>query len=404
VSGPAWAAEAEAETSDPLVTIKQPTSYVAKKFYLFPLELPAYILKLATFPLVGTARYMERKGLFELTPRDWMLLPLIQVGGSWGFGGGFFFQYANIANSGYLLQADFLIFTDLDFKGGLQLRSPPVVYVKDRPVAYRFRTRVRNRSDARFFGSGANSQESNRSFFTYDKFYGGVDWEILVFPSLGFTVPLEILTVSTGPSRDSISPSSQTIFPASELVGFNQRLTYLVFGLDVEYDTRNAKYTPNRGGYRAFRYARFQGLNTSDFNFNQFEIDIRQFFKLWSPHHVLALRNGWQFQQGNTPFYLLSLLDWNTLLRGFARGRFRDEAYVVFNFEYRFPIWDVLQGTLFVDTGKVFDGINNFNFDDWRYSVGGGISFFWRDLILMSFQAGYGGEGAQLIFRLGPAI
>ena len=199
-------------------------------------------------------------------------------------------------------------------------------------------------------------------------------------------------------------PSSQTVFPSSELPGFGQRLTYLVFGLDVEYDTRNAKLSPNRGGYRAFRYSRFQGLNTSQFNFNQFELDIRQYFKLWSPRHVLAVRNAWEFQQGSVPFYLLSTLDWKNQLRGFERGRFRDKAYVIFNFEYRFPIWDVIEGTMFVDTGKVFNGIDNFNVDDWRYSVGGGINFFFRDFILMSLQAGHGGEGTQVIFRFGPAI
>jgi outer membrane protein assembly factor BamA len=393
-----------AGTSDPEVLILQPTPYVAKKFYLFPLELPAYILKAATFPLISLSKFLEREGLIQFTPRDWILLPLIQAGGSWGFGGGLFFQYANIADTGYLLQADFKIFTDLDLKGGFQLRSPPVIYFKDRPVAYRVRARVRNRNDARFFGIGPGTPQSAESFYTYDQTWGGFDWEILATPALGFTVPVEFLTARTGPSRSSVQPSAQTVFPETELAGFDRRLNYFVFGLNLEYDTRSSQLTPNRGGYRAFRYSRFQGLNTTEFDFNQFEVDIRQFFELWSPRHVLAARTAWQFQQGDVPFYLLSILDWKNMLRGFTRGRFRDKAYALFNFEYRFPIWDVMDGNIFVDTGKVFNNPDNFNFNDWRYSVGGGISFFFRDIVLIGFQAGYGGEGAQLLFNFGPAI
>lgn len=391
-------------TADPLVTTTVPSSFTGKKILLFPFEIPAYAIRAATFPLLSLSKYMERKGLFELTPRDWILLPLIQAGGGWGFGGGVFFQYTNIANSGYFLQAHYRIFTDADMKGALLLKSPPVLYLKDRPIAYRFKARLRDRNDDRFFGIGSGTPSSAKSFFTNTKIGAGLAGEILVLPSLGFTVPVDFLTANTSPSRSSISPSVQTVFPPDELTGFGQRLNYLVFGLDIEYDTRNAKFIPNRGAYYALKFSRFQGLNTTQFDFNQLMFDFRHYFPLWTPNHVLALRHASQFQTGNVPFYLLSLLDWHTFLRGFSQGRFRDKAYVLFNLEYRFPVWDFLQGNVFVDTGKVFNGIKNFNFDDWRYSVGGGLSLFFRDILIVHFQAGYGGEGAQLIFRMGPAI
>ena len=101
---------------------------------------------------------------------------------------------------------------------------------------------------------------------------------------------------------------------------------------------------------------------------------------------------------------LLTELDVNSPLRGFSTGRFRDTSSVLFNVEYRYPIWDNIDGTVFFDNGKVFNGIKDFSFSDWRYSVGGGIRFFYGDTVFMRLQAGYGGEGVVVIFRLGEVL
>ena len=86
-------------------------------------------------------------------------------------------------------------------------------------------------------------------------------------------------------------------------------------------------------------------------------------------------------------------------MRGFDWGRFRDNASVVFNVEYRYPVWDYIDGQLFFDTGRVFNGPEDFSFKNFKFSGGAGFSFRTKDYFLLRFQAAYGGEGLKILFK-----
>jgi len=399
-------------SSDPEVDIRAPSSYTAKKFFLFPLALPGYVMRGVTYPIHELARLMERKKVVEwtsayLTRKDWVIFPILQFGGGDGFGGGLAFRAKDMFGSGYNLTLDYTIFSDLDQRAGLRISSP-TYYLADRPFHYRFQARFRDKTDARFYGLGADSLEENRSEYAYDRVRAGLEFDYEPLPGLTISSPFQILTDRATPDEDLDHPSVEQTFPLNQLVALNERVTFAIFGLQVAHDTRDAEINATRGGYRMVRFLRFQGLDSGRFNFNEIELDVRHYFKLWTPEHILALRNNWVFQQatgaGGVPFNLRAELDVNSPLRGFPTGRFRDAASVLFNFEYRYPIWDHLQGTLFVDTGKVFNGIEGFNFNDWRYSVGGGLRIFFKDFFIFRAQVGYGGEGAVFVFKVGENL
>ncbi len=145
-----------------------------------------------------------------------------------------------------------------------------------------------------------------------------------------------------------------------------------------------------------------QGIGNGGFDYNEFQLEARQYFRLGKPRRVLGVR-GFIISQQETggsqiPFYRRSTLDSAAPLRSFSRGRFRDTGYFIFNAEYRYPVWDIIDAVGFFDVGRVFNNVENISFNNFKYSVGGGIRFVSRKLPLFSLMAGYGKEGTRIIF------
>lgn len=81
--------------ADPEVEIRVPRSHTVSKVLLFPLELPRYVIKYATYPLAATGRFIERKHVVERTidflsneERTLFVYPIIEIGAGSGIGGG----------------------------------------------------------------------------------------------------------------------------------------------------------------------------------------------------------------------------------------------------------------------------------------------------------------------------
>jgi len=85
-------------------------------------------------------------------------------------------------------------------------------------------------------------------------------------------------------------------------------------------------------------------------------------------------------------------------LRSYNRGRFRDNSYILFNAEYRYPIWDLIDVVAFVDVGRVFDDFSDLSFKAWKYSVGGGIRMLAGKFPVFSLMVGTGREGTKVVF------
>ncbi len=76
------------------------------------------------------------------------------------------------------------------------------------------------------------------------------------------------------------------------------------------------------------------------------------------------------------PFYRLAGLGGADNLRGYRPVRFRDEDLMLFSAEYRFEVntYAIVYG--FFEEGRVFNNIfDDFTFNDFKYSAGGGLRF-----------------------------
>jgi hypothetical protein len=104
------------------------------------------------------------------------------------------------------------------------------------------------------------------------------------------------------------------------------------------------------------------------------------------------------------PFYLLPQVGRGGTLRGYPSGRLRDRLMTVASLEYRWPLSAQGDAVLFVDAGRVFRDLEEFEFSDWKSSVGIGLRFNTRRGALLSLQLAFSSELTELLILTGDDL
>lgn len=157
-----------------------------------------------------------------------------------------------------------------------------------------------------------------------------------------------------------------------------------------------------------YRYG--QDLGDRDFAFHRAEAEVRHFvsvpFLPYDRRLAFRLRYEKTFPpQGDlVPFYEDATLGGTSTLRGYAPDRFRDEGYLLLNTEYRWPVWDILDGVVFVDTGQVFRRHNEIALDAFHANIGAGLRVYGRSGVAGRLEAAYSPEGLRLIAQVGTVF
>lgn len=417
---PLWAranAPTTATASDdtPVVTVTPPPAYRAKKIILFPLELPMYALRAVTWPLGATTDYLDKSGVmdkvldvFTNKERTFWYYPVIEGGAGTGFGGGPVVAHRDLFHKGYTLDATYRIHINLDQMASASFGQPRAFDLWGRPVSTSYYVRWMRLIDDDFYGVGDNSLESNHSVFSYNTTTLGGRLTHHLTPHISTGAELNYIIATTGPTTSGALPSVDTTFPPHTLTGFSEWLDYASLATFAAHDTRDNPYLAETGGIQTGRLSYFVNFHHGNHRFFQLDLDARHFFPLGPPRVVLALHAGatFQFTTGDNaiPFYRLATLDTMSPLRGFDRNRFMDRNLVVANAEYRFPIWQTMDGVFFFDTGRVFHSMQNFRLNAFKYSAGGGIRFRAFKFVLFRLDAAYGGEGVNMIFGVSRTL
>ncbi|MGB2696437.1 MAG: BamA/TamA family outer membrane protein [Candidatus Zixiibacteriota bacterium] len=166
----------------------------------------------------------------------------------------------------------------------------------------------------------------------------------------------------------------------------------------ASWDTRNNVYYPFSGCFHQFSASFFKSALGSDYDFNRYTLDLRQYFPFFSSH-VLALQGYLSSTTGDPPFQMLCLLGGQNMMRGYYQGRYRDKNIVVFQAEYRIPFWRRLGLAGFSGFGDVADRFSNFRLSDFKYSLGAGIRYTLsqQESINLRFDIGFG-EGSSGVY------
>ncbi len=396
--------------NEPEVEIKPSKNYYVRKFFLFPLELPSYAIKIATLPIGVLLKFAEDTGAVEktlnfLSSKDKTLwvYPIVEGGAGSGFGGGLGVRDTDLFHRGYLLGASYKIHIDMSQQAMISFGKPHAFELFGRPVSYSIGSKYQRGHEYNFYGIGNDSARSNQSLFGGNDINSGAAISIELLDNFSISPYFGVDAGNSRPKGGSSSlPSVQDTFLPAELNGFDKWVDYLDFGVRLAHDTRDSIEATEKGGLRDFTFMRFYGFNRSGYNYNHYQLEAKQYFRLFMPRQVLLLRANLVVNTptggGQIPFWRLATLDVNSPLRGFASGRFRDNDSLLFNVEYRYPVWHLMDGVLFYDTGRVFNKLSNISLDDIKYSVGGGLHFTIPNIAFFKFYMAYGGEGLNYIF------
>jgi hypothetical protein len=388
------------------VRVTPPGSFVLKKITTLPLEAPRFIFHAATYPIGKGLEYLEERKVVEkvgnaLSNKDksaWGY-PILGFGGGGGINIGAGYRHTNLFHRHYNLNVYYKLTLSFNQYAGFRLDAPVVMHIFDTPVEYRFESFFKRELNSDFYGMGNFSSRSNHSQYVNNDLSGNFVFQFNIFKTFDTNLAIGVDAADSRGDPNGDMPSVATTFTPDQIPGFDKWIPYFTAALAIKSDDRDNKNDPRTGGLRTLWLRRFQSLQGGDYSYNQYRLEVYQFLPLWSPGQTLVLDTKWNILDptgtSTIPFYRLSVLDDSAPLRGFPRGRWQDHSSCLFNAEYWFPIWKMLRGMVFYDTGRVFYNLENFSFKNFKYSAGGGMDIRLFELMKLKLRVGYGGEGVN---------
>jgi hypothetical protein len=128
-------------------------------------------------------------------------------------------------------------------------------------------------------------------------------------------------------------------------------------------------------GYYLEVFGSLHGKATlSDYNYSRSHIDFRC-YKKTGKRILVATQVFARFSRGNIPFKQLSDLGGDQIMRGYYKGRYRDNHLGAAQVELRWNVWRRWGLAFFGGLGKVANRYSDFAEGNWKTSYGGGLRF-----------------------------
>ncbi len=275
---------------------------------------------------------------------------------------------------------------ELHFKNGLYTFSPTLNFKK---------------WPSKFYGIGKNAALDKAEDFTPIEFGSTLDLCRKISADLDLSLIYDFSYYDITKKEDGGLLYSG-IIPGSK-GGFNSGL-----GLQISYDSRNAEDYPTKGALFSFRAMNYNKFIGSDYNFDEYTLDLRQYFS-FSDKHAFALQGYVSLTSKNPPFYSMPHLDKH--MRGMTPNLHIDKQIAVFRAEYRVFPWESgflnkLGFVVFAENGQVADKLKNFSLAQARSDLGFGLrySFFTEDRLNLRIDIGFGEEDWNFSISTGEAF
>lgn len=233
----------------------------------------------------------------------------------------------------------------------------------------------------KFWGIGDNTPESAVESYAFNQFY--------IYGHLQKKVAPHFFVGALYSYQNVFKVTYQPGGLLEKVTGHNP---YDISGIGISftYDDRNNAFAPNKGTFLQFYANHFDKVIGSSFNYNQFVIDTRRYFRIYK-QQVLALQVFGNFNTGSeVPIRSLGALGSSSMMRGYYEGRYRDRDMMVVQSEYRMPIWRLFSGVVFASTGNVGHSPGDFSFEDLKYSYGGGLRIALNKTEKLNLRIDYG--------------
>lgn len=224
------------------------------------------------------------------------------------------------------------------------------------------------KSPESFYGIGNDTSDDAEENFTHQTVYFKVNFQRRVIEAMNVGVQYDFERTKM------LEVEKGSLLAGGEITGSNGGRNSGV-GILLNWDSRDNVFSATKGGFHQISYMIYRDFLGSEYEFSQYELNLRQYIPL-SSSHTLALQGIFNSVTGDPPFHRLSLLGGQSMMRGHYLGRYRDRDMIAFQVEYRvLPVWWRFGLVGFLGVGDVSDDIENFKLEDLKYSAGFGIRF-----------------------------
>ena len=253
---------------------------------------------------------------------------------------------------------------------------------------------------SKFYGIGNNTPEIENPDYEINlfRFYTELGYEISSIKKLhvGFAYEYTVNNITDKrENRELIN---------NEVIGSNGGNTS-GFGLLLIVDHRDNIFYPTKNGFFKLRML-FMGSDWgSDFTYSRMVVDFRRYYDL-GKSNIIAGQIYLESTSGNVPFFKLPALGGANRMRGYFLGRYRDEAFLTWQIEYRKMFWWRLGAVAFFGMGDVAHRLNQFDLSQFKYSYGAGLRFAFdeEEKINIRMDMGFGENTSGVYFSLEEAF
>jgi len=241
----------------------------------------------------------------------------------------------------------------------------------------------RVRENARYFGTGSEAPEYQKSYYSQDTSWGGIHATRLLTGPIHFGVGAIYSGIGARLPGEDHNPSVADEFSVTPK-GYRDLSTGITFSASLIRDTTEDTGRPESGTIQRLRTTYFTGTgDESRVDFWSYRADVETFIPLWLTERALAVRgyvNWLDENPRNIPFQRLLTNDEPDLFRGYRDYRWRDRGIAAVSMEYRWPLWanKELGGIgvdtyIFSDVGQVFHEFRRIAANNLTVSYGGGV-------------------------------
>lgn len=240
-----------------------------------------------------------------------------------------------------------------------------------------------SKEEGKYYGTGNNTYETDSANYLSNVFY-------LKAAISGFNL---FKTVQTGlvyeykNSRIKDKRTNPFLLDSNTRGANNGKIGGL--GLGLLLDKRDNVSYPEKGTYVNLQAIFYRKPFGSNFTYNKFYIDIRQFVMPFKSH-ILGFQFLGDLTSGDVPFFSLPALGGSTNMRGYFEGRYRDKQYITAQADYRKILFWRIGVNAFYSIGQVSSRLSGFKMNEFKHSYGFGIRFVFDEKERINLRADIG--------------
>lgn len=196
----------------------------------------------------------------------------------------------------------------------------------------------------------------------------------------------------------------------STLEGVGPKIVLLGGGPFFQWEGRDSPGRPREGWFaRAdggyWSSVRGSAADGDPFRYLRYSLDLRRYQPTFFRDRIVVVR-AWverveTIAGGSIPFWERPILDKDAGLRGFDRNRFQDEGGLLFNAEYRYPVWDSWDAFVFLDEGQPFRDWSDIDFSGFQWGLGAGLRIYNGGRFLLQVHGAFSDEEGVVQIGLG---